>query len=581
MSKTWKKGIDYPDFYEERSLQTVSKGYLQDGETPRDAYRRVANASAGRLQMPELADHFFDIMWKGWLGPASPVLSNMGTTRGLPISCFSLHIPDSVDGIYNSVHEMAMLTKHGGGVGIYAGSIRERGADIRNNGKSEGIIPWLKVFDSAILATSQGSVRRGAAAAYIDIEHGDFDEFVRMRRPEGDVNRHCHNLHHAVTVTDEFMKKVKRNDKKAKDKWREVLKTRYETGEPYIMYIDNVNKNNPQSYMNNNLKVKTSNICSEIVLHTDDDHTFVCCLSSLNLAKYNEWSDWKSEEGYTVPYLTTMFLDGVIQEFIDRGRSIPGMQRAVNSAEKGRAIGIGAMGFHSFLQQEMTPFGSLRAKLVNKAMFSFIRKEGEKASRDLAKLFGEPEWCKGTGTRNTHIMALAPTVSNATICGGVSPSIEPWSANTFNQKSAKGTFLIKNSDLEKLLESKNKNDKTTWKSITENNGSVQHLGFLNDQEKNVFLTAREIDQLKIVELAADRQEYIDQAQSLNLFFPVPTEETDKVELVKYINKVHIKAWESGIKTLYYMRTGAVLKAKFKEVVQDKPKEPEDCDACEG
>lgn len=568
----WKKGVDYPKFYLDRSLQTVSRGYLQDGESPKDAYIRVANAAASRLQIPELADEFFDVMWKGWLGPASPVLANIGTDKGLPISCFALHVDDSIDGIYKSIHEMAMMTKNGGGVGVHIDNVRGRGVPIKNNGYSEGVIPWLKCFDSAILATNQGSTRRGAAVAYIDIEHIDYEEFVRMRRPEGDINRHCMNLHHGVSISDEFMKKVENGDGEARTKFTELLKTRFETGEPFIFFTDNVNNNNPPCYVKNNLKVQGSNLCTEIALTTDENHSFVCCLSSLNLSLYHEWKDWKSQNGYTLPYLTTYFLDGVLQEFIDRGQKVPGLEKAVASAVKGRAIGIGVLGFHSLLQKERVSFGSFRSRILNKGIFKFINEEATKATKQLAIDYGEPEWCKGFGIRNTHLIAPAPTVSNSIICGGVSPSFELWNANAFNLKTAKGTFIIKNEELTKLLEEKNKNTKDVWDSIIQTKGSVQHLDFLTDREKEIFLTAREVDQNTVIDLAIDRLPYIDQSQSLNLFFDVQ-------EDPKKIYKLHMKAWKNGIKTLYYMRTGTVLNVKFK-LENNKPTD-DDCSACEG
>lgn len=568
----WKKGIDYPEWYLDRSLITISKGYLQEGESPKDAYRRVANAAASRLQKPELADNFFEIMWNGWLGPASPVLSNLGTDRGMPISCFSLSIPDSIDGIYKSVHEMAMMTKLGGGVGVYAGNIRGRGESIKGNGRSEGVVPWLKVFDSAILATNQGSVRRGAAAAYLPIEHLDIEEFVRIRRPEGDINRHCMNLHHGVTISDKFMQKVVDGDKDARQDFKEVIKNRFETGEPFILFKDTVNNNNPECYKANDLSVKTSNICSEILLHTDDDHSFVCCLSSLNLAKYFEWRDWESDKGHSVPYLTTLFLDAVLQEFIDKGQAIPGMERAIRSAIKGRAIGIGVMGWHSLLQIDKTPFDSFRAKMLNESIFNFIRTQADNATKYLAEEYGEPEWCKGFGVRNSHLLAVAPTTSNAIICGGISPSIEPWIANAFNQKSAKGTFLVKNPALEELLKELKKDTREVWESIVEMKGSVQHLDFLTDEQKEIFLTAREIDQVALIDHAADRQKYIDQSQSLNLFFDVKADP-------KYVYQVHVRAWKKKVRTLYYMRTGSVLNAKFK--LPEQRNEEDDCKACEG
>lgn len=560
------KGVDYPEWMsDEQSLKTIQNGYLLEGETPKLAWQRVAKAAALRLNHPELETKFFGLMWNGWLGLASPVLSNMGTDRGLPISCYSVHIPDSVDGIFKTNHELAMLSKNGGGVGIYAGDIRARGTLIKNgaNGSSEGVIPWLKLYDTATVAVSQGSVRRGASAVYLPVEHGDLQEFLRIRRPEGDVNRQCLNLHQGICITDDFMYKVKTGDTLAREVLVEVYKTRLETGEPYIFFTDNINKANPECYKDKGLTVKTSNICSEIVLHTDVDHSFVCCLSSMNLTKWEEWKDTDAI------YLATWFLDAVMSEFIDKAKGKVGMERSVAFAEKSRALGLGVLGWHSLLQSEGTAFDSFRATLLNKAIFSRIQSEAERATKDLAKEYGEPEWCKGHNRRNTHLVALAPTVSNSIISGNVSPSIEPWAANVFAKKTAKGTFVQHNRYLKSKLDESNKNTPEVWKSINSMEGSVQHLDFLSADVKEVFKTAFEIDQRAIVQQAADRQKFIDQSQSLNLFF------NNSVD-PKYVHEIHWKAWESGVKTLYYVRTSSVLKADTSSRGEDIS-----CIACEG
>lgn len=558
-----KKLGEAPEHLTLEGFVTLSGGYLLPGETPVAMYRRVSDAAAKRLNRPELADKFFDYIHKGWLCLATPVASNMGTDRGMPISCFSLSIPDSVDGIFKSIHELAIMSKNGGGVGFCASNVRGRGALIKGNGVSEGIIPWLKCFESTTVAVSQGSTRRGASAAYLNIDHLDIEEFIRIRRPTGDVNRQCQNIHHGVTVTDEFMNRVESGDERARQIWTEVLRTRFETGEPYIMFIDTVNRNNPDCYKQRNLTVETSNICSEIVLHTDSEHSFVCCLSSLNLAKYDEWKNTDLVE------TSIWFLDGVMSEFIEKAAKIEGFERAVRFAKKGRALGLGALGWHSYLQQNMIPFDSFKANMLNSAIFKQMKEQAEKATKDLAAVYGEPEWCQGSGRRNTHLMALAPTVSNATISGNVSPSIEPFPANAFTKKSAKGTFIQQNVELKKLLQSKGKDDDKTWKSIVVNEGSVQHLSFLTPEEKEVFLTAREINQMAIIQQAASRQRFIDQSQSLNLFFPVNVDP-------KWFHKVHIEAWKAGVKTLYYCRTGSVLKGDVATRFYD-----ESCKACEG
>lgn len=553
-----------PEWMTEEGFATISKGYLLEGETPRDMYRRVARSAAFALGEPQLEEDFFDITFnKNWLCPASPVLSNLGTNRGLPISCYGVDTPDSIDGIYKTVHEMAMLTKFGGGVGVSLSRIRGRGELIRGgaNGKSEGIVPWAKCFDTAIVATSQGNVRRGAASVNLDINHKDVDEFLSIRRPQGDVNRQCLNLHQCAVVDDDFMHKVINGNQEARKTWLELLRTRLETGEPYIMFKDTINKNNPVAYKKNNLEVSMTNICSEITLYTDELHSFICCLSSLNLVRWDEWKDSNLVE------LTVKFLNGVMNEFIDRAKLIPGFERVVRSAIKGRAIGLGVLGWHTLLQKRQLPFDSFESMMLNAEVFKNINERAIKASSELAKQYGEPEWCKGTGMYNTHLIAIAPTRSNSIISGDVSPGIEPIIANAYNDKTAKGVFIRKNKELAKVLNKYNKDNDKIWTAILMDNGSVQGLDFLNESEKEIFLTAYEINQMAIIRQAGQRQKFIDQAQSMNLFFAADCDP-------RWFNEVHVEAWKAGIKTMYYCRSSSVIKGDFAS-------RGDDCKSCEG
>ena len=560
----WVAGKDYPEFFDEVSLSTISKGYLLPGETPKTAYRRVARAASFRLKKPELENKFFKLMWNGWLGLASPVLSNMGTDRGLPISCFGVDTPDSIRGIGLTNAELMKLTSQGGGVGISLSRIRGRGTEISGNGRSEGVVPWAKIYDSTIVATNQGNVRRGAASVNLDINHTDIEEYMQIRRPKGDPNRQCLNLHQCVVVDDFFMRKLETRDQDAMNLWAEILKSRMETGEPYIMFKDNVNKNNPIAYAMNNLEVSMTNICTEITLFTDEEHSFICCLSSLNLAKYDDWKNTDTVE------VATWFLDGVMQEFIDKSTGLDSLKRTHNHARKGRALGLGVMGWHSFLQQKNLPFNSIASTAHTHNIFSDIKFKAEKASRDLALEYGEPLWCKGTGMRNSHLLAIAPTVSNSVITGGVSAGIEPLPANIYTFNGAKGTFIRKNKSLEALLESKGKNQDKWWDMMLAQDGSVMGLpdDVLTPDEKEIFWTFPEINQLELIRQAAIRQKYIDQTQSLNLSF-TPDDSP------KWINQVHLEGWKLGVKTLYYLRTDSVIKGDLGS------RTTEDCLSCDG
>ena len=571
-SNRWIKGQDYPEWADaDVYKKTIQGGYLYNGETPKEAYRRVAKAVAKRLKKPEMAETFFEYIWKGWLCLASPVLSNTGTDRGLPISCFGIDVADSIYDIGTKNLEMMLLAKHGGGVGIGINQIRPSGAKITDNGTSDGVVPFCKIYDSTILATNQGSVRRGAASVNLNIEHADFEDWLEIREPKGDVNRQSLNLHQCAVIGDKFMRKLTAGDKVARRKWGKLLQKRKATGEPYIMFKGNVNKNNPPAYKDNALKVYMTNICSEIALHTDENHSFVCCLSSLNLAMYNEWKNTN------LIYDSVWFLDGVMEEFIQRSKGLKGFENSVRSAEKGRALGLGVLGWHTYLQQKAIPFEGLLSQYETRRIFSQIKIESERASMALAEEFGEPLWCVGTGFRNTHLRAIAPTVSNSKLSGNVSPGIEPWAANVFTDQSAKGTFIRKNPTLEKVLEENKLNTKKIWNQILKDEGSIQGvkalekitLGDHDIPVKEVFKTFKEINQLDLVNQAGIRQQYIDQAVSLNLAFPSEAEP-------KFINKVHLDAWKKGVKTLYYMRTESVLRGDIAASATD-----EGCMSCDG
>lgn len=552
-----------PEWMDETGFKTLQGGYLLPEETPLEMYTRVANAAGSYYEESgKWSKKFFKAMWNNWLCPASPILSNLGTNRGLPISCNSIHVGDSVDSIFGKSHELAMLSKNGAGVGIYLGDVRGRGAPIKGNGCSEGIIPWAKVYDTTTVSVSQGSTRRGASAAYLPIRHADSEEFINMRRPIGDVNRRCLNLHHGICIDDAWMQEMIDGDQSKRHTWQEILKARAETGEPYLFFSDNVNRQNPECYKANGLDVKTSNICTEIFLHTDPDHSFVCCLSSLNLVRWEEWKDTD------LPQVAVRFLDAVLQEYIDKGQNVPGLEASVRSAIKGRAIGIGVLGWHTLLQNNMTAFDSFDAMMLNSQIFRTIKTNAEKETEALAKEKGEPEWCRGFNRRNTHLMAIAPTVSNSTISGGHSAGIEPIAANIYSLKGAKGTFIRKNTALESILKAIQKDTPEVWKSINEQSGSVQHLKFLSEEQRAVFLTAREINQYAIVKQAAQRQKWIDQGQSVNLFFGANSDP-------KYIHGVHMEAWQTGLKSLYYFRTEGVIRGDLAS------RSKEECAACEG
>jgi ribonucleoside-diphosphate reductase alpha chain len=584
----WEVGVDFPTWANtEEYVKTITNGYLINNETPKDAYKRVCRAVTNRLnQTKAFEDKLFSYIWNNWLCLATPVLANTGTDRGLPISCFGVDVGDSIQDIGMKNLEMMLLAKHGGGVGIGMNMLRPAGSPIANsNGTTDGVVPFCKIYDSTILATSQGNVRRGAASVNLNIEHDDFWEWIEIREPKGDVNRQCLNMHQCVVVSDKFMRKLEEGDQESRRRWAKVLQKRKATGEPYVMFRGNVNKANPEMYKKNGLKVFMTNICSEIALYTDESHSFVCCLSSLNLAKYDEWKDTD------LVYTATMFLDGVLEEFIQKAKNMRGFENSVRSAEKGRALGLGVLGWHTYLQQKGMSFEGLPAQMHTRSIFSHIKLESERASRDMARIYGEPLWCRGFGMRNTHLRAVAPTVSNSKLSGNVSAGIEPWAANVFTEQSAKGTFIRKNPELEKTLRKIGMNTKEVWDKILEDGGSVQGLDFLDsylfvngevkhidehrsstalvESIKDVYKTFKEINQMEIIKQASIRQRYVDQSVSLNLAFP--TEASPK-----WINQVHMEAWNQGIKTLYYMRTESVLRGDIAARATDPS-----CLSCDG
>lgn len=557
-----------PSWYSDHAFQMVSESYLYRDETPRQMYKRIAKSVASYLPKHDLEDKFFDLMWRNWLCPSTPVCVNSGLDIGLPISCFSSYVPDSTDKIMDTIKEVAMLSKYGGGTAIHMNDVRPKGAPISKGGFSDGIVPFMKMFDSTILGIAQGSNRRGSCAVYIDIEHKDYYDFLRSRYPAGDANRQCLNLHHAVTISNTFIEKLKNGDQEARKRYKELLKTRLETGEPYVTFIDVVNSNTSDVIKSSGITIKGGNLCNEIWQGTDEFHTLVCCLASMNLARWDEWKETDAVE------VSIMFLDGVMSEFIEKAQGIPGFERALNSAIKGRALGLGVLGFHSYLQKNMISIESLEAYLANRIMFKNIQAKAKIGTRALAEAYGEPEWCKGFGVRNSLLMAIAPTSSNSIISSSVSRGIEPWIANIFAEKSAKGTFVVKNPALEQLFISMNRNTDEVWASINKTDGSVQHLDFLSDEQKEVFLTAREINQFTLIKLAEARQDFIDQGQSLNLFFPANSDP-------KYIHEVHMAAMTSGkIKGLYYLRSTSVLKADV-SVNATYKREVTECKMCEG
>lgn len=552
-----------PSWMTQEAIDTLSRGYLRAGETPRGLFERVAKTATKYLgHPPGVGKDIFEVLWRGFLGGASPVLSNFGASSGLPISCYSNHIADSVPSIYSHLKESAALSQHGGGVGTYFGDIRPSGAPISSGGKSTGVVPWMRQFDQCAAVVSQGGVRRGSFALYLPIDHPDLSEVLRTKDHSQGDPRDFVDSNLAVTISDEWVESLLAGDREKQKLFGEVLKARLVSGSPYIIFIDNANRSNPECYKQRGLSVKLSNLCSEIFLHTDENHTFVCVLSSINLAKWDEWKDWRAPNtGKSVPELAVYLLDAVVEEFIYKADRITSLGRAVRFAKKSRALGIGTMGLHALYQSKGLPFASPEARDLNDQVHKFIKEKALKASAEMAAVYGEPEWCLGTGLRHTHLMAIAPTKSNSVICGAGSEGIEPIDANYYVAKQAKGTFVRKNKYLEQYLDTLGKNTDEVWESIMEFRGSVQHLEFLSPEAKDVFRTAREIDQFELIRQAADRQKYVCQGQSLNLF-------VDPESSPEHLFKLHLCAWKAGLKSLYYLKSSSML-IKKKQPSQTK------------
>lgn len=526
----------------EESEQMLNRGYLLKGETVEGAIDRITIAAAKRLYKPELQPAFKEMIIKGWISFSSPVWANMGTQRGLPISCFNTHIPDSIEGITHKLGEVIMQTKIGGGTSGYFGELRHRGTAVTDNGKSSGAVSFMKLFDTAMDVVSQGGVRRGAFAAYLDIDHPDILEFLQIK----DIGNPIQNLFFGVCVSDYWMQEMIEGDTEKRKIWAKVLESRQQKGLPYILFSDNVNRNKPQVYKDKNMSINASNLCSEIMLPSSFEESFICCLSSMNLELYEEWKDTRAVR------LAVYFLDAVLSEFIEKTEGNYYLKSARDFAKKHRAIGLGALGYHSYLQKNMIPFESIKAKQFNHEVFKFISEETRKASQELATIYGEPELLEGYGLRNTTTMAIAPTTSSSAILGQTSPGIEPFSSNYYKAGLAKGNFMRKNKYLKALLQEKSMDNEEIWRSILLTHGSIQHLDGLTQEEKDVFKTFKEIAPSEIITHAAQRQKFIDQSQSLNLNIPsaIPTKE---------VNKIIIDAWKQGVKTLYYQRSQSISK----------------------
>lgn len=526
----------------EESEQMLNRGYLLKGETVEGAIDRITSSAAKRLYKPELQEAFKEMIMKGWISFSSPVWANMGTQRGLPISCFNVHVPDSIEGITHKMGEVIMQTKIGGGTSGYFGELRHRGTAVTDNGKSSGAVSFMKLFDTAMDVVSQGGVRRGAFAAYLDIDHDDVEEFLQIR----DIGNPIQNLFMGVCVPDYWMQDMIDGDVDKRRIWAKVLESRQQKGMPYIFFSDNVNRNKPQVYKDKGLSINASNLCSEIMLPSTQEESFICCLSSMNLELYEEWKDTDAVK------LAIYFLDAVLSEFIEKTEGNYYLTSARNFAIKHRALGLGVLGYHSYLQRNMIPFESMEAKMFNAKVFKQIQEQSIAASKELAHIYGEPEMLKGYGLRNTTTMAIAPTTSSSAILGQTSPGIEPFASNYYKAGLAKGNFMRKNKYLAKLLEEKGLDNEDIWRDIMLNHGSVQHMTQLSQEEKEVFKTFKEISPMEIVTQAAQRQQYIDQAQSLNLNIP-------STMPIKDVNKVMIEAWKMGVKTLYYQRSQSVSK----------------------
>ncbi len=550
-----------PWWYNDESEAVLNRGYLLHGETIHDAIARISGAAAHRLNRPELQERFADIIYKGWMSCSSPIWSNLGTSRGLPISCFGCNIPDSIEGITTKLGEVMMQTKHGGGTSAYFGNLRGRGASITNNGKSSGSVSFMKLFDSVMDTVSQGATRRGSFAAYLDIDHPDINEFLQIK----DIGNPIQNLFYAVCVPDYWMQEMIDGDVEKRKIWAKVLESRQQKGLPYIQFSDNVNATRPEIYKQLGLEITHSNLCNEIQLPDGEDESFVCCLASMNLELWEEWKDSDAVQ------LAIWFLDAVMSEFIEKTAHSTFLKQAHKFALRHRALGLGVLGWHSLLQKNSISFESMDAKMLTNKIFRHIQNEALLASKELAEAYGpapifdEVDNFDGVKYRNTTVMAIAPTTSSSSILGQVSPGIEPYSSNYYKAGLSKGNFIRKNRYLETLLKEKGKNTDEVWRHIMLNQGSVQQLPFLTEHEKEVFKTFKEISQQEIVIQASIRQKYIDQGQSLNINIPPALS-------IKEVNALIIEAWKLGIKGLYYQRSQSISKELLSNIVS--------CRSCE-
>jgi ribonucleoside-diphosphate reductase alpha chain len=522
------------DWHNDESAAMLSRGYLLNGENVVSATKRIAQAAAKYGNDPSLESRVFDLIAKGWLVPASPIWANMGTERGLPISCFGSYIDDSMDGILSTLAEVGMMTKIGGGTSAYFGAIRRNGADIKMNGKSNGPVPFMQLYDTAMRVVSQGSTRRGSFAAYLPVEHPDILEFLKIK----DIGFYIQDLSFGVTVTDDWMNEMIAGDPKKRDVWTAVLHSRKEKGYPYILFTDTVNRMKPECYKDR--PIYASNLCSEIMLPSSNEESFVCCISAMNAEKYYEWKDTDAVE------VAIRFLDAVMEEFIQKAKSINHMQRAVRFAENHRAVGLGLCGWHSLLQSKGYPFNSLASFSLTHSLMGTIREQAEKASMMLRVEKGAPLGFPDLDRRNTTLMAIAPNTSSSSITGQISAGIEPFESNYYVKDLAKGSFTRKNKYLEGILEERGLNNDDTWRNIHKSGGSVLGIPEIKDVHQ-VFLTFGEINQFELLRQAGLRQQFIDQGQSLNIHVPPGTD-------LKTINKLHIAAWQAGVKALYYQRS---------------------------
>ena len=526
------------DFYwlNKDSRTFLKRGYLEDGESPEERIRAIADSAQKTLSIPGFSERFQSYMAKGWYSLSSPIWANYGKKRGLPISCFGSYVEDTMEEILKKSTEVGIMTKGGGGTSGYFGALRERGATISSGGKSNGPVHFLEIFETIANVVSQSNVRRGSFAAYLPVEHPDILEFLQIRSDGNPIQ----NLSIGVTIGDAWMKEMLAGDKNKRKIWGAIIKKRFESGYPYILFKNAVNRNSPQVYRDKGLEIYASNLCSEIALHSNKDESFVCNLSSMNILHYDEWKNTDAVE------TLTYFLDSVMSEFITKCKDSPYMEAPMNFAKNQRALGIGVLGWHSLLQSKMIPFESMKAKFLNTEIHQLVQQKTQYATQQLASVYGEPPLLKGYGKRNVTTMAIAPTTSSSFILGQVSPSIEPLNSNYFVKDLAKGKFTYKNPYLESLLEEKEKNTPQIWKSILVKGGSVLHLDFLSEEEKSVFKTFGEISQKEVVIQAAQRQKFIDQAQSLNIMVHPKSSPKD-------VSQLMIFAWEQGVKTLYYQR----------------------------